>query len=212
MKTLTPFILLLILLLGVGNYIQWRSANQENDNRISDNRKAQVQHIRDLRELGLRDSVISSLLNQRTNDSVTHAKTQGALKSKITALKTKSNWSFQFTSGIHYDSIIHGVGYVNGLIVKTYPIDWKDTVIVLQDSLIADLENERDTLYITDNQVIDSLQASVNQLKGMYQAQYLRANKAERDRRKRWSLGPHAGYGVKGPDFGVSIQYSLWRF
>jgi hypothetical protein len=211
MKNLTILLVLIILLLGAGNYIQWRAAQAENQNRISDNRKAQQKHVRDLKELGQRDSVILGLLNERSKDSTTHAKSQGALKAKIEALKR--NVFTIVNVGHHYDSVVNGVYWEGGKIVRD---DNRDRIIDLQDSLITDLENERDTLYITDNQAIDSLQASVTQLKSMYSEQYKRANRFQsdydREKRKRWSLGPHAGYGFKGPDFGISIQYSLWRF
>ena len=37
-------------------------------------------------------------------------------------------------------------------------------------------------------------------------------SKLERDKRKRFSVGPHVGYGFRGADIGVSVQYSLFRF
>ena len=183
--TLLAFILLLSL---AGNYIQWKSAKQQSNYRDQENDRFQVEQKRKLAQISKRDSLISSLLNERKEDSTKYASEQIRLKTKINSLRAKI----------------------------TGPAVVQDTIIVFQDSLIASISAERDTLYLTDNQALDSLQASVTQLKGMYAEQYKRAARFQQDydreKRKRWSIGINAGYGFKGPDVQIGIHYSILRF
>lgn len=158
-----------------------------------------------------RDAQISTLLNDRREDSVRHTKDQGRLKRNIASLKERSYGVLTFpipqppTMWYSKDSTKL---FISGIL--------KDSIIVLQDSLIADLENERDTLYITDNQVIDSLNRQVSDLSELFQGQLKQSMKMEgeleREKRKRWSIGPHVGYGLRGEDVGISLQYSIFRF
>jgi len=179
------------------NYIQMRSAVQQSFYRNQENDRFQVEQSKKLGQLKARDSVISSLLDAREKDSTLHAKNQGALKARINALKGRSGISFE-TSG-------------NWIAETT-----KDSLIVTQDSLIQDLENERDTLYLTDNIVIDSLQSQVEEITGLFREQWKRADRFQREydreKRKRFSLGIQAGYGFKGPDIQIGVQYTILRF
>jgi hypothetical protein len=92
----------------------------------------------------------------------------------------------------------------------------QDTILVIQDSLISVVRNSRDTLYITDNQVIDSLQRQVLDFSELWKAEYKENAKlqdqVDREKKKRWSVGPHAGVDWRGATIGISIQYSLLRF
>lgn len=189
MRNSILLLLIALLLFSLaGNWIQFKSAEEQANYRDQENERFQVEQKRKLTQIASRDAQIQALLNDRKEDSTKYASEQGRLKTKINSLRAKI----------------------------TGPAVVQDTIIVFQDSLIASISAERDTLYLTDNQAIDSLQASVNQLKGMYEEQWKRADRFQRDynreKRKRFSIGPHVGVGFRGIDVGFSIQYTLWRF
>jgi hypothetical protein len=131
---------------------------------------------------------IQAIREQKEKDSLSHIQTQGRLKRQANASRARI----------------------------TGPPVVQDTVIVFLDSLVADLEQQRDTLYIRDNALADSLQRQVSDLNDLFTGELKRAVKAElkleREKRKRFSVGPHAGYGFRGADVGISVQYSLFRF
>lgn len=187
-NSLLLFLVVIFLLSLAGNWIQYRSAINQESYRDQDNSRFQKEQARKLGQIQARDSVILSLLNERKTDSTNYALEQVGLKSKIKALRAK----------------------------VTGPAVVQDTIIVYQDSLIASISAEKDTLYLRDNQAIDSLQASVTQLKGMYAEQSKRAarfqSQYDREKRKRFSIGIGAGYGFRGLDIQIGIQYSLWKF
>lgn len=188
MKTLTLLLIALLLFSLAGNWIQFKSAQEQAKYRNQENERFQVEQKRKLTQISKRDSLISSLLNERKQDSTKYASEQSRLKTKINNLRARI----------------------------TGPAVVQDTIIVFQDSLIASISEERDTLYIRDNAALDSLQASVTQLKGMYAEQFKRAARFQadydREKRKRFSLGPHAGWDFNGPSLGISVQYAIFRF
>lgn len=189
MKTNALLVLIVLLILSLsGNLIQWKSAKEQSYSRFQENDRFQVEQSRKLGEIMARDSVISSLLNERNKDSTKYALEQHGFKTRINALRAK----------------------------VTGPAVVQDTIIVFQDSLIASISSERDTLYLCDNVAFDSLQSNVDKLKAMYAEQWIRADRFQRDydreKRKRFSLGIQAGYGFKGPDIQVGIQYTILRF
>lgn len=189
MKTNSFLFLIVLLMVSLGaNYIQMRAAKEQQDYRKDDNSRFQVQQAKKLGEIRQRDSIISSLLSDRKADSTKYALEQRGLRTRINALRAK----------------------------VTGPAVVQDTIIVFQDSLIASISVERDTLYIRDDIAFDSLQSSVDQLKAMFAEQWIRADKFQRDydreKRKRFSVGPHAGWDLNGPSIGVSVQYSLFKF
>lgn len=188
MKNLTLFLVVILLLSLAGNWIQYRSAINQESYRKDDNSKFQKEQEKKLEELAQRDTAISRLLDERKTDSTNYASEQGRLKTRLNALRAK----------------------------VTGPAVVQDTIIVYQDSLIASISQERDTLYLRDNAAIDSLQASVTQLKGMYAEQSKRAarfqSQYDREKRKRFSIGIGAGYGFRGPDIQIGIHYSILSF
>lgn len=181
------FICLLVSLLG--NYIQMRSAVEQSFYRNQENDRFQVEQSRKLGEIRARDSVILSLEQKGIKDSIRHWSKQKSLISQANALKAK---------------------------IKKGPLIIQDTVILYLDSLVADLTHERDTIRIENSIKTDSLKASVNQLTEMFREQWIRADKFQRDydreKRKRFSVGPHAGWDLNGPSIGVSVQYTILRF
>lgn len=182
------FLIVLLILSLAGNWIQWKSAKEQSYSRFQENDRYQLEQSRKLGEIRARDSVISGLLSDRKADSTKYALEQRGLRTRINALRAK----------------------------VTGPAVVQDTIIVFQDSLIASISVERDTLYIRDNVAFDSLQSNVDKLKGMFAEQWIRADRFQRDydreKRKRFSLGIQAGYGFKGPDIQVGIQYTILRF
>lgn len=191
MKNYVLSILVILLILSLaGNYFQFKEAERQSFYRDQENDRFQKEQSRKLGQISKRDSVISSLLNERKLDSATHAKNQGALKRIISNQKAR-------------------------VIIREVPI-LEDSIIANQGELISDLEDERDTLYLTDNQAIDSLSQSITDLHGLLQDQALRAAEAEgrleKEKKKRFSVGIQTGAGFKGMDIQVGIQYSLWRF
>jgi hypothetical protein len=142
-----------------------------------------------LQRMAIRDSAISIRIKELQEDSLSHAAVQGSLKSQIRAFRIK---------------------------LQNLPPAVHDTVIFLQDSLIADLQQERDTVYLESSAVIDSLQLTISDLHDLFTGE-LKQNivlrdRLEREKRKRFSLGPAVSYGFRGADVGISVQYSIFKF
>src|SRR5688572_1653866 len=128
MRNYAILILIALLLAACGViYFQIRSATLAQRDRNLEAKEFKNKTNKMLSHISHRDSAIQVLFDQRDSDSVRHSQNQSALKTRLNALRTK----------------------------VTGPAVVQDTIIIWQDSLIADLEQERDTLYLTDNQAID---------------------------------------------------------
>lgn len=177
----------LLLISGVVIYLLIRERFIAQRDRTLEAREFRSKAKESLSKIEARDAQISTLLNDRAEDSVRQVKKEAAFISRISALKSR----------------------------VTGPAVVQDTIIVIQDSLISVVRNSRDTLYITDNQVIDSLKQNIYDFDKMFTECLIFSEKIQRDyykeKKKRWSLGPHVGYGFRGADVGISIQYSLLR-
>lgn len=181
-------IVLLLLSLG-GNWIQYRSAELAQRDRNLEARDFKLKADKMLYHIHHRDSAIAVIFNDRREDSIRHAKKEATFISRISALKSK----------------------VSG------PAVVQDTILVIQDSLITVVRNSRDTLYITDNQVIDSLKSQVfdfsELLKGQFKENVILQNQVDRDKRKRFVVGPAIGIDYRGnPSISFGVSYQLWRF
>lgn len=189
MKHAWGIVIVLLLLSLAGNWIQYRSAELAHRDRNLEAREFRNKAAAQTAKIAARDSATSSRIKQLQKDSLSHAAVQGSLKSQIRAFRVK---------------------------LQNLPPAVHDTLIVLQDSLIQDLTAERDTLYIVNTAVVDSLQKSNDELSELFKGQFKQTIRAEnelrREKKKRWSIGPHGGYGFKGADVGISIQYSLFKF
>lgn len=189
MKHLTAYIIAGLILSVAFNVIQCQNAKEQSYSRFQENDRFQVEQSKKLGEIMARDSVILSLEQKGIKDSIRHWSKQKSLISQANALKTK---------------------------IKKGPLIIQDTVILYLDSLVADLTHERDTIRIENSIKTDSLKASVNQLTEMFREQWIRADRFQRDydreKRKRFSVGPHAGWDLNGPSIGVSVQYTILRF
>lgn len=195
MKHLTAYIIAGLILSVAFNVLQCDSAKQEELNRNQEVSRFQAEQTRKLSVISQRDSAISTLLASRKKDSLAHAKTQSGYKARIIDLKQANKWT--------------GVTFTT--------TDWKDTTIALQDSLIIDLESERDTLYLTDNKAIDSLQKSKAEIFTMWQAEYQQRVKAQNRydelRSRNFTAGPGIGIDITGrPTVNFSVQYKLVSF
>lgn len=188
MKTAWIIVIVLLLLSLSGNWIQYRSAELAQRDRNLEAKEFVLKSRKMLSHVAHRDSAIQVLLNDRREDSVRQAKKESVFISRISALKSR----------------------------VTGPAVVQDTILVIQDSLITVIRNSRDTLYITDNQVIDSLKKSNDELSELFKGQFkqtLRAeNELRREKKKRFSVGPSVSYGIRGADVSISVQYSLFRF
>lgn len=188
MKTLTAILFVLLLISGVIIYLLIRERSIAQRDRILEAREFKNKANESLSKIEARDAHISTLLNDRAKDSVRQIKKEASFISRISALKSRI----------------------------TGPAVVQDTIMVIQDSLITVIRNSRDTLYITDNQVIDSLKRQVSDISGLFEGQLKQSMKMEseleRIKRRRFSIGPHVGYGFRGADVGISLQYSLFRF
>lgn len=189
MKQFTFLISIIAVVAVALNVVQCESAKTQALYRDQENERYRIEAERRMQGIKARDGQILALLADREKDSISHAKNQGALKARLNALRAR----------VTGPAILH------------------DTIIVLQDSLIADLENERDTLYISDNRIIDSLQTSIDTLKTMYASEYQRAERfhMERDweKSKNITLGPSLGIDVLGrPVIGFTATYRVFSF
>jgi hypothetical protein len=187
-------ILLVLLILSVaGNWIQYRSAKTEEANRYAENAtwQAEYERIKGLymRGYARKDSVISALRNERSADSVRYGLKHKSLQRSINALKAR--------------------------IVIPAPV--QDSVIDLQDDLIASMDAQIDTVYRMDNVIFDSLTANYETAKALFVEQLKRSmrleDKLHRERSKNWSLGVSGGIDYLGrPTVMVGIHRSLFKF
>lgn len=188
MKHLTLILFVLLLIAGVIIYLLIRERSITQRDRTLEAREFKNKAKESLSKIEARDAQISTLLNEKDSIIKTHAESQARFKRQANVSRAR----------------------------VTGPPVVQDTVIIYLDSLVADLEAEKDTVYIVDNQVIDSLQKSNNELYELFKGQFKQTirveNELRREKKKRWSLGPHGGYGFKGADVGISVQYSLLRF
>jgi hypothetical protein len=188
MKNLTLILIVLLLISGVVIYLLIRERSIANRDRVLEAREFRNKQKEDLAKVTARDSAISKLQAQKDSVIVSARSEQKVFKSTITALKNRRV----------------GVPVV------------QDTIIVYLDSLVESIEQERDTVFAIDQQLTDSLQRSVKELSDMFSGQLRESirlqGQLDREKKKRWSVGPHAGYGFRGADVGISVQYSLFRF
>lgn len=182
-------VVVLLLLSLAGNWIQYRSAELAQRDRNMEAKEFRNQAAAQTAKIAARDSATAGRIKKLKKDSLSHAAVQGSLKSQIRAFRVK---------------------------VQNLPPAVHDTLIVLQDSLIQDLSAERDTLYLVNTAVIDSLQKSNLELSELFKGQLRESirlqGQVDREKRRRFSIGPHVGYGFRGADVGISVQYSIFRF
>lgn len=191
MRTATLIIIILLLLSLVGNYIQYRSAERSLDDRLSENDRFQQKQEAALAEIGQKDSVISAVFDQLAKDSVRHAKDQGALKRVISSQMKRVE-------------------------KRDVPI-LEDSIISNQEDLIADLENERDTLYLEGGPAVQKLDSINQELKSMVVSGLARQvdlrDRLREERAKKWSIGIGAGLDYRGkPTVALTMSRQIFRF
>lgn len=114
-----------LLLISIGIIVFLIRANSENQESAALDRKELLKGNAHLKsELKLRDSVVLAIQSDRVKDSTEHAVKQGGLKSQINGLKRQ---------------LVENPG---SLVIR-------DTIILKQDTLITDLENERDSIRLS---------------------------------------------------------------
>lgn len=186
------FLIVALILSGVGNYLQYRSAELAQRARNIEAEEFAKKQLHDLGVIEFRGLQIQHLMNDRREDSVRQVKKESVFISRISGLKSKLATSSNRLPVI------------------------QDTIIHAQDSLINVIRNSRDTLYITDNQVIDSLQRSNLELSELFKGQLKESIKlqgqVDREKKKRFSVGVGTGYGIRGADVSISVHYSIFRF
>lgn len=182
------FLIVALILSGVGNYLQYRSADLAQRDRAAENDKWEKTWRKTLGHVAHRDSTIAVLFNQRDSLIQTHTKEQTRFKRQANASRARI----------------------------TGPPLAQDTVIIYLDSLVSDLEAEKDTVYVTNDAIVDSLRRQVSDVSELFKGQLQESIKlqgqVDREKKKRFSIGPHVGAGLRGADVGVSVQYSLFRF
>lgn len=187
----TNLIILLIVALilsGVGNYLQYRSAEIAQRDRNLEAKEFRNQAKESLSKIEARDGQISTLLNDKDSIIKTHAESQVRFKRQANASRARI----------------------------TGPPVVQDTVIIYLDSLVADLEAEKDTVYLVNDMAIDSLQRSNLELSELFKGQLNESirlqGQVDRDKKKRFSIGVGTGYGIRGADVSISVHYSIFRF
>lgn len=183
------FLIVALILSGVGNYLQYRSAEIAQRDRNLEAKEFRNQAKESLSKIEARDGQIKALLNDKDSIIKTHAESQGRLKRQANASRARI----------------------------TGPPVVQDTVIIYLDSLVADLEAEKDTVYLVNNMAIDSLQRSNLELSELFKGQLSESirlqNHVDREKRKHWSVGPAAGVDYRGrPTISIVITRDLWRF
>jgi hypothetical protein len=189
MKDLTITLILLLLCSGVVIYkLMDHIKNIERDDKLHEI-EFQNYKTEALAKVTARDSAISTLQAQKDSVIVSARSEQKVFKSTITALKKRR---------------------VGGPVVQ-------DTIIVYLDSLVASIEQERDTVFAIDQQLTDSLQRSVNELSEMFSGQLRESirlqGQLDRERKKRFVIGPAIGIDYRGnATISFGATYQLWRF
>lgn len=190
MKNLTLILIILLMAACVVIYLLIRERSIAQRDRTLEAREFRSKAKESLSKIEARDAQISTLLNDRAEDSVRQVKKEASFISRISALKSR----------------------------VTGPAVVQDTIIVIQDSLISVVRNSRHTLYITDNQVIDSLQRQVSDISGLFQGQLKQSMKMEseleRQKKKRIVVSLGVNYSPLGNQItpGVHIGWCLVRF
>lgn len=191
MRTAWGIVIVLLLLSLGGNWIQYRSAELAQRDRNLEAREWRTKAAAQTAKIAARDSATSSRIKQLQKDSLSHAAVQGSLKSQIRAFRVK---------------------------LQNLPPAVHDTLIVMQDSLIQDLTAERDTLYLVNTAVVDSLQKSNLELSELLKGQFkqtLRAeNELRREKKKRIVLSLGVNYSPFGNQInpGVHLGWRIVRF
>lgn len=147
---LFPWSVLLNIALIISLFFIFRanSSNQQSAALDRDRLLAGNAHLKS--ELALRDTAIWRIQNDRALDSTMHASTQGGLKTQIKGLKRRLANSPEFEG------------------IKTV----RDTIILKQDTLITDLENERDSIRLSFQEEIKTLGQSRLALETAYDSTF----------------------------------------
>lgn len=188
MKTYAIYSTIALILVSALCWIQYRSAELAQRDRNLEAKEFRNNQNEDFNKIQVLGSHVSTLIKQRDSILTSHASSQGRLKRQANASRARI----------------------------TGPPIVQDTVIVYLDSLVADLEQERDTLYITDTAAIDSLKKQVSGFSELFTEELKNSirleNALNREKRKRFSLGVGTSYGIRGADLSISLHYSLFKF
>lgn len=204
MKTTATILFFLLAISLLILYIQWREGKELGNKAAESARIAERNHS--LQEIRVRDRHIQAVLEDR--DSVIRVGTlrEATLSSQIKALKSR----------------LIPASAINALApVECYTeVLKRDTIILKQDSLVLTLEEEKAEILRMDSIAFDSLQANVMQFQELFESEAKETvkleSKLEKEKRKRFSIGPAVGYGVSkdglSPNLSISIQYRLFKF
>lgn len=148
------------------------------------------------KEIGLRDSVLVALQNDRKDDSVRHTKENARLSGALNASKRRERNSR----------------------ADTITISLTDTIYMKYDTLVANLKNERDSLKISFETSIDTLKANFQTMKGKFKlADEARDSLKNLKPDSNWGLGLTGGVGAivsdgvvrAGPGVVVGLSYRI---
>lgn len=197
MKSL-PYIIILLLLSLIGNYLQYRSAREGEAIRYSEN-KAYQDFVKSKNDrITAAEAYISLERRERRKSDSLYRSEQGARKSDLNALKRRER-------SLRPDTVLRTL---------------IDTVYQTYDETLIACEERIKTDSVSFTKEIDSLSSIGSiQLAKFEKADAERTifqDKFEKERRKRVSFGPYVGYGVSkeglSPGIGVSVQYSIFKF
>jgi uncharacterized protein (DUF1697 family) len=211
-KTSNRLITILILLFGVSfvlNCVQWRSAKNQENNRLRENLRFQAVIEVKRAEILKADSVVKRLEDQMSVDKAIHESVVNRLKTRLAILTAKLPVLEPITP--HEDTIC--ARFIASTIQK-------DTIIAVQDTLIHKLEDratelvgsfrkilaQKDTAMVSQIATCDMWQGQASNFEKLYR-------KADKQAKKRVSIGPYIGVGWPGPvQVGVGVHYSIVRF
>jgi hypothetical protein len=189
MKNLTLILIVLLLIAGVVIYLQWKSATLAQRDSNLEAREFRAKQKENLRQINESKDQVSLVLKERDSIKAAATSEQRNYKTTISSLRKR----------------------------VTGPAVVQDTIIIYQDSLIASIEQERDTVYQRDNTAIDSLQRSVDTLQGMFSEQLKESislqNELNREEGKNVTVGPGVSVDYRGrPIITISAHYKLFSF
>lgn len=151
---------------------------------------------------------IQATKKKMTSDSVLFSVREKAFKIENNRLRRKLA-----ESRIEIQPMIDSIPVLNEF------VDTQDSLILVQSARIDTLEQEKERQRVGFS---DLLEASEGRFKAISEtntdlSQQLtksisETQRLQRKEKKRFSVGPHVGYGFRGVDVGISVQYSLFRF
>jgi hypothetical protein len=148
------------------------------------------------------DSHLKETKQKAKTDSISYKKTTSRLRKELAMAKFTGNASM-----VPEDSVQLAMDCL-----EKRP--YYDSISTTQEIRIVQLEKEKAELVKDYESIMDDNQAEKNEIQAIIDLKDKEIKEIAKRASKRFSVGPHAGYDPfqNKPSFGVSVQYTLFRF